>query len=311
MFATPPHRLPYRHTAKAWLKTLLLIALGWVAAACAPFPQADPSTPEPEGLSAQAIFNRMLAEHGGDTRQYPGDINLSTDGRWYPLILRIQPEITDAQFRITSQERYRPSDGVYAVRHTGPGGVKQVVRSPQGLSVYYNGTLERSEVKRRATALTNDTFRMFHFGPSYFLDRTAAMVRLPDAREDGRRFHRLLLTLRPGFGESLQDQAVLWVDAQRFQWYRVHQTLNGFETTQGAHVDTTFLEHRRVGPFLFPVHFFERVRGPLQIDAHEWLVTGIALDRGWTSADVLGPEFLGAAAAELTPLAPAVQLKPQ
>ena len=30
-------------------------------------------------------------EHGGDLRDYPGDINLSTDGQWHEAIQRIQP----------------------------------------------------------------------------------------------------------------------------------------------------------------------------------------------------------------------------
>jgi hypothetical protein len=286
------------------LKNALLIAWALLLVACAPFPQAKPGSEQLPGPAAQAIFDRMLAEHGGDLRAYPGDINLASVGEWYPLILRIQPVVTDSGFRIASEERYRPSEGLYAVRYTGPQGVKHTVHSAAGLSLAYNGVPETDPVKRRATALTHNTFRMFHFGPSYFLDRTAAMVRLSDAKEDGQRYHRLLLTLRPGFGESDQDQAVLWIHTQTFRWFRVHQTLNGFESTQGAHVDTTFLAHKRVGPFLFPVKFIERVRGPLQIDAHRWQITGIDLDRGWSASDVTGKRFTSAAEAPATPLPP-------
>jgi len=32
-------------------------------------------------------------------------------------------------------------------------------------------------------------------------------------------------------------------------------TLEGFETTRGAHVDTTFLEYLQVGPYLLPSRF--------------------------------------------------------
>ena len=289
----------------AHLKNALLIA--WAAlllAACAPFPQAKPGSEPPAGPTAQAIFDRMLVEHGGDLRQYQGDINLASEGQWYPLILRIQPVVTDAGFRIASEERYRPNEGLYAVRYTGPQGVKQTVMSATGMSLAYNGVPETDPVKRRATTLTHDTFRMFHFGPSYFLDRTEAMVRLADAVEDGQNYHRLLLTLRPGFGESPEDQAVLWIHPQTFRWFRVHQTLNGFESTQGAHVDTTFLAYQRVGPFLFPVKFLERVRGPLQIDAHRWQVTGIDLNRGWSASDVTGNGFIGAAQRPAKPLTP-------
>jgi hypothetical protein len=268
---------------------------------CAPFPQVPASDARMEGLSAQQVFDRSLAVHGGDLRKHPGDINFATDGRWYRLIQRIQPVVTDARFRVASQERYRPSEGLYAVSHTGPDGVKLSVRTSDSLTVHYNGVRETDPVKLRATAMTSDAFRMFHFGPTFFLDRAKSMTRLSDETEKGVRYHRVLVDMRPGFGEAANDQAVLWIEADNYRLYRIHQTLNGFETTQGAHVDTTFLDYRRVGPYLFPVKFLERVRGPLQIKAHAWEVTGIELDRGWQSSDVTGPALSGRAAQPVEP----------
>lgn len=277
--------------------------------ACTSFPSADGTRPDVDGQTAQAIFDRSLAAHGGDLRRHPGDINIATDGRWYRLIQRIQPVVTDTGFRIASEERYRPSDGLYAVRHTGPEGVKHVVRSSTGLQVAYNGVATTADETLAATEMTNDAFRMFHFGPSFFLDRTTALQRLSDVTENKRRYHRLLATIRPGFGRSAQDDAVLWIDAGTARLYRIHQTLEGFPTTQGAHVDTTFLAYQRAGGYLFPVRFLERVRGPLRIKAHEWRVTGLDLDRGWTREDVVDPAgFGGAAARRATPLVDAVEM---
>jgi hypothetical protein len=281
--------------AVAILTTVLLLA------GCTSFPTARPDAMFVDGLSAGTIFSRTLAEHGGDLREHPGDINLSTDGRWYALIQRIQPVVSDAGFRVTSEERYRPSDGLYAVQHAGPLGRKVVVRTPDAITVSYNGEREPDGPRVRATAMTNDAFRMFHFGPTFVHERATAMVRLADAREGGRRYHRLLATLNPGFGESAEDQVVLWIDADTARLFRVHMTLEGFETTRGAHVDTTFLEWQRVGRWLLPLRFSERVRGPLRIMAHEWHVTGIDLDRGWQAEDVAGGEFIGRAAAPATP----------
>ncbi len=276
---------------------VLLIACLFVGCSTA-FPTASDAPPQGDGLAAQAIFDRSLAAHGGDLRQHRGDINLSTDGHWYRLIQRIQPIVTDSAFRIRSEERYRPSTGLYAVIHTGPGGSKHVLRTRDGLTVHYNGVRSTNDQTLRATDMTNDAFAMFHYGPSWFLGRTAALERLPDTREGGRPYHRLLATLRPGFGRAAEDRAVLWIDAQDSRLFRIHQTLEGFETTQGAHVDTTFLDYRRVGPYLFPVRFLERVRGPLRIKAHAWRVTGLDLDRGWSDADVSDPQgFRGKAAA--------------
>jgi hypothetical protein len=279
------------HSPRILVVLLLALLVG-----CASFPQSRSGLRFADGLDATQVFDACMAAHGGDIREYPGDINLSTDGRWYKLIQRIQPIVSDAGFRVTSEERYRPRDGLYSVHHEGPLGAKQVVRSGDAIAVYYNGTRETDPVKIRATAMTNDAFRMFHFGPSFLKARSSSMVRIADAREGGRVYRRLIATVRPGFGESAEDQVVLWIDAETSRLFRVHMTLNGFETTQGAHVDTTFLDYRQVGPYLLPVRFHERVRGPLRISAHDWHTTGIDLDRGWSDSDIGGHSFEGAAA---------------
>jgi hypothetical protein len=283
---------------------LLLTCLTIVGCASVRFPPDPPAAAFADGISGDAVFARTLAAHGGDLRQYPGDINLSTDGQWFALIQKIQPVVTDSGFRIRSEERYRPRDGLYAVNHTGPEGNKHVVRSRDGLAVSYNGVRETDPVKLRATAMTNDAFRMFHYGPSFFIDRAGTWVRLADADEKSRNYYRLRATVRPGFGESKEDEVVLWIDRETARLYRIHMSLNGFETTVGAHVDTTFLEYRDVAGYLLPVRFHERVRGPLRIDAHTWWTTGIDTDRGWRDEDVNGSAFGGAAtvpAAAVTP----------
>ncbi|HLM52906.1 MAG TPA: hypothetical protein VK325_04795 [Pseudoxanthomonas sp.] len=285
-------------------RTVLLLCAALMLGACNSFPGASGAAVHADGLSADQVFERTLAAHGGDLREHPGDLNLSTDGRWYSLIQRIQPVVTDAGFRITSQERYRPRDGIYAVQHRGPLGSKQVVRTPQGLSVHYNGQRETDPVKLRATAMTNDAFRLFHFGPTFIRERASGLARIEDAREGGRLYRRLVATIRPGFGEAREDQVVLWIDPETDLLFRVHLTLNGFETTQGAHVDTTFLSYRRVGPYLLPDRFHERVRAPLRIDAHRWWTTGADVDRGYGSADIGGPAFTGRAAEAAAPIAP-------
>lgn len=284
---------------------LVMSSLGLLAGcASVRFPPDPPAAVFADGLSGDAIFARTLDAHGGDLRRHPGDINLSTNGQWFALIQKIQPVVTDSGFRIRSEERYRPSDGLYAVAHTGPEGNKQVVRSREGFVVSYNGVRETDPAKLRATAMTNDAFRMFHYGPTFFIDRASTWNRLTDADEKSRNYYRLRTTVRPGFGESKEDEVVLWIDRETARLFRIHMSLNGFETTVGAHVDTTFLEYRDVAGYLLPVRFHERVRGPLRIDAHTWWTTGIDTDRGWSDQDVNGTAFSGTAAA------PAVLIKP-
>jgi hypothetical protein len=294
VFESPPMKSPV-------VSILVLAAL--LAAGCATrFPAPADTTASADGLSADAIFERCLAAHGGDLRDHPGDLNLSMTGRWYRAIKRLQPVVTDAGFRISAEERFLPREQLHVVVHRGPEGEKRVLRRPGGIEVFYNGVRETDPAKLRATAMTTDAFQLFHFGPSFIRWRAAVLARLDDATEDGRRFHRLLATVRPGFGESQSDQVVLWVDSGNYRLYRVHITLDGFESTRGAHVDTTFMDYRQVGPFLLPVRFHERVRGPLRIEAHRWWTTGADIDRGWDAANITGPEFTGLAGRPATPL---------
>jgi hypothetical protein len=144
---------------------------------------------------------------------------------------------------------------------------------------------------------------MFHFGPSFFLGRVRAWQRLEDAQASGRTFHCIAAEIRPGLGEAERDWVELWLDPSTHRLFRIHTSLNGFETTQGAHVDTTFLAYREVAGFTLPVSFHERVRGPLRIDAHTWWTTGLDADRGWTVSDVSEDGFKGAAAAPAKPTA--------
>ena len=219
----------------------ILLALIVALAGCSAFPQARSGIEFDDGRSASDIFEHCLAAHGGDIHEYPGDINIATDGRWYSVIQRIQPVVSDAGFRVTSEERFRPRDGTYAIRHSGPAGNKYVVRTASSILVHYNGVaVDADDERTRSTAMTNDAFRMFHFGPSFIKHRATAMTRLPDAREAGRDYLRVLASLSPGFGQSDIDHVVLWIDAESSRLFRVHMTLEGFETTRGAHVDTTF-----------------------------------------------------------------------
>jgi len=156
---------------------IILLALIATVAGCTAFPQARPGTSFADQLTAAEVFDRSLAAHGGDIREYPGDINIATDGRWYSLIQRIQPVVSDADFRVTSEERFRPRDGIYAIRHSGPAGNKYVLRTPSGISVHYNGVAVDAEDERlRATAMTNDAFQLFHFGPSFVKHRATTMT---------------------------------------------------------------------------------------------------------------------------------------
>lgn len=278
--------------------TLLGCALAVFFAGCStrfPRPAADASAPRE--TEARAIFERCLAAHGGDVREHTKDLNLSMDGKWGFLVQRIQPVVTDSAYRIRAEERYLPGDQLYTVRWEGPSGTKTVVRTPESVEVYYNGTRDSDEQIRQAAAMTSDAFQLFHLGPSFLKMRDATFTRLDDVKEKGATYQRLHTTLRPGLGFSESDEVVLWIHPETHRLFRVHLTLEGFETTRGAHVDTTFLEYRQVGPLLIPTELNERVRGPLRIQAHRWRLTGADMNRGSSADEVRGADYTGTAAA--------------
>ena len=274
-------------------------AVLFLAGCASPFPRATdaPTAPFADGLDAPTIFARTLAAHGGDLHAAGGDLNLAFDGQWDRLIQRIQPVVTDSAYRIRAEERYLPAARLHAVRWQGPAGTKLVVRTPDTIEIFYNGVRDSDDTRRRDAAMTADAFQLFHLGPSFLQARGATFTRLADRTERGVAYHRLHTTLRPGFGFSPADDVVVWIDPTTHRLFRAHLTLNGFETTQGAHVDTTFLAYRSVGPILVPAELNERVRAPLRINAHRWWITGADRNRGWTAADVTGPNFERTAAA--------------
>lgn len=267
-----------------------------LVAGCAGFPSAHDDLRFDDGLSAGQWFDRVMRAHGGDLSRDSRDFNLAMSGEWSSMIQRIQPLVTDADYRVSAEERYRPADNLYVVRHKGPAGIKTVWRRGRDIRVWYDGEPEEDPDVLAATAMTTDAFELFHFGPSFLARRTVGMTRLEAGSEGNERYPRILFTIEPGFGEAERDQVVAWIDPDSHRLFRVHITLNGFETTQGAHVDTTFSEYVEQGGYWFPMAFEERVRGPIRIHAHDWRITGRDIDRGWRDEDVAGPAFGGAAA---------------
>ncbi len=282
--------------ASAWVVPLLVVSVLLLAGCAATFPEPDEGRAFADGMTAQELFDRTMAAHGGDLREYDGDLNQATDGEWGRMVQRVQPLVADGGYRGQGEERYRPADELYAVHYTGPEGTKTVIRQRDEIRVYYDGERSEDEDRIRATAMTTDAGKLFHYGPTFVKHRATSMTRLADRREGGVDYRRVLATIQPGFGKADEDQVVMWIHPETDRLYRVHITLTGFEPTRNAHVDTTFLEYEEVGPYTLPSRFEERVLGPIRLFVHEWWVTSRDQDRGWTDDDVRGPEFSGAAA---------------
>lgn len=281
-------RAVYQSATLIFLNKLAIVGLVLFLAACAQTsPQFEqPITSASDGLSAQDIFDATFLQHGGEHLDELSDVNVAVDGDWYYLITKIQPEVTDEAFRQQSEERILLNPSAYAVVYTGEAGTKQVYRTQQDIEIAYNGVANTDERKQTATALTADAFYIFTLGPLTLSHQVKTWRRLPDIKEKGRSYYRINGELKPGIGLSQSDFITLWVDQETNLSFRVHITLEGFESTKGAHVDTTFLNYTMLNQFTLPTHFFERVIGPIGIDAHEWWYTGIDINRGLTLNDV-------------------------
>lgn len=245
--------------------------------------------------SAGEIFSQVLKNHGGDEIERLKDVNVSLSGQWRSLIKRIQPLVTDFEYRIDSEERLLLKDGVYSALFTGPGGSKKVVRTRESIRVFYNDDESFDDDVLQSSALTADAFYYFLLGPLALVKNSDDFVRLADSRENGRDYHRLYTVLEPGFGFSPKDELILWIDAQTNTAHRMAITLEGYKSTKGAHVDVTFLEFENVNGFLLPVSFHERVRAPIAIHAHSWKLTGLDINRGIALDDVDGSDWQRAA----------------
>ena len=83
-------------------RVVLLLALAMMLGGCASFPPVAGDARFDDGLDAAAIIAGCMDAHGGDMRDYPGDLNLSTDGQWYQAIQRIQPWTETAEIGLYS-----------------------------------------------------------------------------------------------------------------------------------------------------------------------------------------------------------------
>ena len=120
-------------------------AMPWLVAGCSsPLPLLQ----APAGdADAGSRLRDSAQAHGLEAYRSLSDINVSYSGEWRPLVNRIQPEVVDAGFRGSSQERLMPGAGIVAQAYTGPMGRKHVVwrrggRVPDemgGAAVWFNG----------------------------------------------------------------------------------------------------------------------------------------------------------------------------
>lgn len=277
-------------------------ALPWIVTGCSsPLPLLE----APAGdASAAARVQESAQAHGLDAYKKITDINISYSGEWRPLVNRIQPEIVDAGFRGSSQERLMPRAGIVAQAYTGPKGTKHVVwrrgsGAPNDLgqvAVWFNGSRSADPAAENAAALVAECYGLFLLGPLWLADRGLRMQMGGTERVDGRLCDVVDVWLTPGLGRVATDRVAVCIDRVDGLVHRVRFTLEGFVNTQGAVAEVDTFEHERRFGVVWPMRSYERIAHPIVLPAHDWRITGLDVDRGYGTKDLLGETFSGAAA---------------
>ena len=276
----------------------------WLAGCGTPLPLDRP----PAGDAVAAERWRDSAEaHGLAAYRQLSDINVGYAGQWRPLVGRIQPELVDAGFRGSSQERLMPVAGVCGQAYSGPLGRKQVGwrrgRAPGDLgevAVWLNGVRSGDATVQQAAALVAEAYGLFLLGPLWLAGRELPMAMAGSERVDGRLCDVIDVRLSPGLGRVAMDRAALCVDRSDGIMRRVRFTLEGLANTRGAVAEVDTFDHDRRFGVLWPMRSFERVVHPVALPAHDWRVTGLDVNRGYPVQALDGPVFTGAAAAPAT-----------
>lgn len=287
-------------------RVFLGATLPWLAACTTPLPLG----PRPPSDKAGALRLQESADaHGLAAYRGIRDISVAYDGQWRPLINGIQPEVVDAAYRGSSQERLLPHQHVNAQAYSGSAGRKQVVWRRGGdatglgsVSVWRNGRPDTNAASLQAAALVAEGYGLFLLGPLWLIDRGLAVRSAGVEQVDGQPCDVVDVWLSPGLGEVAMDRVSLCIDRATDITRRFRFTLEGTPNTRGAVAEVDTFDHERRFGVLWPMRSYERVVHPLRLPAHDWHVTGLDVNRGFTDADVAGPVFTGRAAAPATPL---------
>jgi hypothetical protein len=270
--------------------SLLILLVQGCSSLGIPIPVRSSTSPE-----AQALLTETQNAHGKEAFSKINDIAVSYDGVWPFLITKIQPKITDPQFRKTSQDRMLLREGAVVQFHQGSGGGKFVWREsdkqPVKVSVTYNGKLDTDIAMRDASHLVLEAYQLFLM-PAFYIQRAAWLELGKTEYIDGASYETLIAVMRPGFGNALEDRTMLYIDPKTKLVKRVRLTLEGTATTKGAFVETTYLAYKTIEGVVWPTQFYEALVSPFPgLPAHDFWLTGLDINRGLTKADFEGAKY--------------------
>ena len=264
------------------------------------------SSPLPVSLTARSspaatsLLDESATAHGLPAFKGLSDISYSHDGSWRVLIDKLQPVLVDPGFRGKSEDRLLPRDGVIAMASSGPAGRKFVVRRPSShefgeVHVWFNGEEARDSERRAAAALVADLSRLILLGPMLLAERNLVLELGDVQRVNGMPCDVLRVQLAPGLGHSLFDQAALFIDRQERLLRRLRFSLEGLQSTKGTAHEVDMFDHQALHGMRLPTRFAEQRVQPTLIAVRDWRLTGLDVNRGFSVADLAGPELGGAA----------------
>jgi hypothetical protein len=289
-------------------RRVMLAGLGLQALqGCAPpLPQLQTASSTPD---AQALLRASAAAHGLAVLQTLNDISVSYTGVWSSLVNRLQPDLVDAGFRGSSQERFLLPGRLVAQSYTGPKGHKEVARQTVpgkqgGVRVWLDGVETNDANRLAAAALVADGYGLFLLGPMLLTPelgggRWLVMELAPS--EQITVFQKtydcdvLRVRMQPGLGLSPEDDFALYIAHDDQLMRRVRFTLNGLDATKGAVAEVDAGNHALLHGVKWPTLFHERLIRPVPIPVHDWRLTGLDVDRGLTAAEVDGMALTGRA----------------
>jgi hypothetical protein len=308
IFASQP-----THSAfSKWLNAALFLGLLSLLAACSSMPTQQQSKTQAD---ARTLLDQSQAAHGKAAFLAIRDLSVAYDGKWFELVTRIQPVLTDKAFRKTSEERMlfadksgdKFSDSVIAQIHTGDAGKKMVLRDsslPLGerASVWFNQQAETNRDKIAAAHLVVEAYQLFLY-PAFYVERATHLERVGTGSVGERDCELLLAVMRPGIGNSAEDRVVLYIDKQDKLVRRVRLTLEGLDSTQGAIVDVDHDKFVEIAGVKWPTHFYESLVAPFPgLPAHDFSLRGLDVNRGMTKADFANAQFSERAAKPAAPI---------
>ncbi len=252
----------------------------WVCllASCSSLPLPGPRVVAGSQPAAVEVLERA-ARLQGDPWKNRQRVDVAYEGEWSFIATKLQPVVTDPEFRRCSEETYRPRQRQVEQLHHGPGGSKRVLRKGRDTQVLFNGLRSQDEEVIGAAALVADAYTIFLFGPSWLGANGRDFRLLKERSMDHESCHLVAGRLSPGIGSTAEDHFIVWIGKDSGQMKRFQFSVNGLDSTRGADVDVTFWNYIKAEDgSSWPTRFTEYIQRPILTKAHEWCMTGLTLD---------------------------------